>query len=651
MAIILLSMFSCKFAIAEDIVYTDREIIRNGAFEDYSHEAWFDHRCDITSLVSKDGTHSMGMDGGLIQDDDRYFFQQLTIPTELESAAIRFDFRADEDYVIGHPPVQLQIAVAKGSGFDTTSMENEEMEAPPLETIGVIHEETISAAFDWKGFSAELDHALIAKMQAAHDAGELVFLLFYQTRIDERLGFELAVDNVSFTVNGTQRVPEMHGKIAYLENDAEGDPYRVGILDPNDGSSKTIWTHPDGKFGNFSNVAWKPDATELAFVSDHNFQFSILTSSIYAIKPDGSGLHRIPHILTPEEIEAGNYPRVTVHGALKVESGVPGAQYSIIMGLNGADEGEFLSGSEGETVGFTLYDVPLLDDPNFLSQAMIMQFSGGGCSAGIEYAAANGIVVNGSVDIGTTTFFATNCVGSLLGVQASDLSYKYDGSEIGFSLSLLGLNKVPIDAERETDIVELEPDAGYLSSELAWSPMDNRFLYIDFLPPHIYSELFVSEEGGEPRLLIDRVENVIPAWLPDGSGFLYVGKPDGEYGIENVIFQYDFDSMEIRRLTYFRREEIDHLGISPDGRYIAFQLHNDREVYDSDLWIMDRLNPADVWPIPDSSHYRGCQWSPTDVASSANGNNNNPDNGGPVDTGGGGGGGGCFISIGADGIQ
>ena len=151
-------------------------------------------------------------------------------------------------------------------------------------------------------------------------------------------------------------------------------------------------------------------------------------------------------------------------------------------------------------------------------------------------------------------------------------------------------------------------------------------------------------------LIENHVENVTPVWLPDGSGFLYVGHPDGEVGIENVIFQYDFDSTEIRRLTYFRREEIDHLGISPDGRYIAFQLHNDREVNNSDLWIMDRLNPADTWPIPDSSRYRGCQWSPTDVASSANGNNNNPDNGDPVNNGGGGGGG-CFISSGGGGIE
>ena len=115
----LLAAFFSQIAVAEDIVYESKEIIRNGTFEQNLYEAWHRHRCGISSLVAKDGENGMDMADGLSSSTDRFFFQQLTIPSELESAIVSFDYRASEDYVVDHPPVQLQIVIAKSKGFNT----------------------------------------------------------------------------------------------------------------------------------------------------------------------------------------------------------------------------------------------------------------------------------------------------------------------------------------------------------------------------------------------------------------------------------------------------------------------------------------------------------------------------------------------------
>ena len=109
LAIVLFSVFSYKLTVAEDIVYTNREIIRNGVFENSLYEAWYHHRCGISSLVAKDGKRSMEMKGDTIHIDDRFFFQQLTIPTELQSATVLFDYRADEDYVYTMPIFYISV--------------------------------------------------------------------------------------------------------------------------------------------------------------------------------------------------------------------------------------------------------------------------------------------------------------------------------------------------------------------------------------------------------------------------------------------------------------------------------------------------------------------------------------------------------------
>lgn len=641
--IVLIILFFGQLSYAEDIVYKEKDIILNGDFKSSYRTAWHVYWCDITYKAAKDGESGLRL-SDLSAPYDHYAFQKLLVPSELDSAKIRFDYRAVENtgYGIEGQPVELQVSIAKSKGFASHDLG----EISPLTPVGAIYSEKIEAEFEWRTFEADLDQALIEKMQAAHDAGEFVFLQFSQRKTGtyEKHGFLTDIDNLSLEVHGKQNVPKMHGRIAYYEEKDDGERYAISTLDPNTNKADTIWTHPDGEFSSSANLAWKPDASEIAFISDHDFQFSVFHEDIYTIKPDGTGLRKIPGTPFHDGTDDGNFPKVTVQGAIRADTGEPGARYSIIMGIQGTNKGQMLVVAEGESVSFTIPDVPVLDDPNSFNQPIIMQFSGGDCTSGIDYGFPVAPVNNGVVDLGTISFFAFNCLGVLTGYHANDLTWKRDGSEIG--LDIIGLYKISSGAVSEFQITKVEPDGGPFSDKMSWSPVDDRYLYLNFITSRTNYTINIAEEGGESKTLLELEHcEVTPAWLPDGSGFIYVGQPPHE-AFDDDIFQYDFATGQTKRLTYFKDLLIKGISVSPDGRHIVFELAEGiTDPHRNDLWIMDRLNPAEIWPITSSGNCSSPDWSRKDGVSDSDDNPPGTDDDPPGNGGGSGGGGGCFLSI------
>ena len=532
-AMIAIVFLGIRISFAKDINYTKFEVIRNGDFEQ-DRDAWYVNRSNISSLAGKDGSYGLDLGhGSKVDPYNCYAFQKLMIPSELNSATIRFDYGIDDKDYYDPSPVNFEVSIVASKGFDSEKLG----ENPPVEVIDVIHTETIATAFNWQGFRAELTPDLLGAMQAAHEAGEFVFLLFSQNNGngggDPR--FDIYIDNVFFTINGVQHVPELGGKIAYLEDNVENEPYALDILDPNTLEAKTIWSRPEDDtivYG-VHEMAWRPDGSEIAFVSDKDFLNSSLYSDIYAIKPDGTDLRKVTELL--EFNRSGINPR------------------------------------------------------------------------------------------------------SLL---PCDLTWKHDGSEIGFRM--LGFYKIPADPKEPYVWTEVKPSGGFLSNSITWSPVDDRYLYCDYRNITI-NQLFVAEEGGEPRLLLENNNDFTqPAWLPDGSGFVYIGQPEDNGNIDDNIFYYDFRTEQKLRLTYFRYEDIENLSISPNGQYVVFEMRKEAAsiYHHSDLWVMDRLNPTNIWPITVSGNCTKPVWSPTGGPDNNNGNNDDRNNAG----GGGGGGGGCFVS-------
>ena len=619
--LIILMIFCVSFTFAEDIVYTDRDIIRNGDFEENLYTAWHTFWCDMDSDSDAfSGSYVLSLDD-LDRTHDHYCFQMLAIPSKLDTASIHFHYRSVENYNSGDSAVELQVAIASAKYIDSANLE----ENPPLSTIGVIFSETIDSTFEWREFSTDVEPSIIEGMQAAHDAGEFVFLVFSQILTGPSSGFALQIDDLSFTVNGTQHVPQMEGKIAYHETNEEGTPVSVALFDPNTREVDTIWTHPDGEFGHWSNITWHPDATSMAFISDHDFNFSIFRADIFSIKPDGTGLHRVPDFLTQEDIEDGDYPRVTVNGVLEFDDGYSsGTSYYVILGIQGTDKGAVLSGSSGDRVSFSIPDVPVLGNQDSFDQMFVLQYSSGYCSMGIEYYPGMGIVVGDVVDVGTVKLFGANCIGLLTANHPHNLSYNHDGNEIGFTYS--GLWKVNVNATEEFEITELNPPGGgNLNTAFAYSPVDNRYLYTDYNLVSGGDRLFLAAEGQEAELLIERdINDANPVWLPDGSGFIYAGPPDdAAVSFDDNIFHYDLTTGEKQRLTYFSREQIHELAISPDGRYVLFEFGD--YAY-TDFWILDRLNPVEIWPANENSNCAYPAWSPKDVVLNSDDDTSDNDN-------------------------
>lgn len=73
--------------------------------------------------------------------------------------------------------------------------------------------------------------------------------------------------------------------------------------------------------------------------------------------------------------------------------------------------------------------------------------------------------------------------------------------------------------------------------------MDDRYLFVDSKTPSSYLDaIFLTTEGGEPEMLVDNtVTFTQESWLPDGSGFIYVGRPDALNGSSDNVYYYDLN--------------------------------------------------------------------------------------------------------------
>ena len=108
------------------------------------------------------------------------------------------------------------------------------------------------------------------------------------------------------------------------------------------------------------------------------------------------------------------------------------------------------------------------------------------------------------------------------------------------------------------------------------------------------------------------------------------------------IYYFDLETKEIQQLTFLGEEKIVGVSVSPDNRYIVFNRCNSSDVENRiyELWIMDRLNPVEMWQVTEGGDHLNPDWSRVDVTVEPD--NDDDNNSGKNSTGGGGGGGGCF---------
>ncbi|MBX2998253.1 MAG: hypothetical protein KF893_07035 [Caldilineaceae bacterium] len=563
---------------AASMPVTDRELIRNGDFALFSGsliDGWQTRGGAVTNAQIEATADPQGgpavkiFTNGADYATASAIYQEIHLPTTVSAAALSFNVRVVQSFD-NEPPqagelVNGWIAIVPVSGDNPPDTNN-------AIVAGGVYAENVDGLTGWELFSVALDQSGLSALNNARAANQRLVLMLGTVTNGFRLS--LLVDNVSLKVSGSQTVPTFGGEIAYVDGKA------VKRIDPNNGATQTVWTHP-GDEAQISSVRWNPTATELGLISDHERFFSVLESDIYGIRADGSGLRRITNAPGQAAIVGGGYAKGSVRLTIFNNGSALETFSPFVISLRGAaDLQSFALPPYQQTSQILIENVADLGG----DQAIILIYSSPAC--GVNKRDVGGfvdVIPGQTVDV-NVTFNATNC-GGFVGA-ARDLSWKRDGTEIGY---VLGNGPYKVESVGRATPGESWFGGSGLIDTVAWSPTDDRVLYD---PIGSGGGIFVRDvNGGGPETqLINRTvlaDPTRPAWLPDGGGFLYLFGGD--------IFSADAQGQNRQQLTFFAAgERAERVSPSPDGQFVVFER---RLSSASTLWILERANPANMWPL------------------------------------------------------
>jgi hypothetical protein len=367
------------------------------------------------------------------------------------------------------------------------------------------------------------------------------------------------------------------GTIAYVRYQA-GNGTEIRLVEPDGSDDRRIVTVTDSPLaGRVPTLAWRPDAAELAFASDHEQTTSLYAKEIYAVRPDGSGLRKLTN--GPGRDQLAGYPKGNVTVDVLVVVGGPVGVYMV-----GAVAPQTALASTTAT-RLTFTDVADFG-PGVVQQVVGMTGSGR------WYGAAADVQPGQTVHAGMLVVSGTSAP-----LRADNPTWRSDGQTIGF---MLGEScgefrslpvRPPINAPGETRLTA-HSFLGYLCL-VEWGPtpaMANKLLYNewDLTTRGVYLTTEDSDQPGE--LLVTYGLNWLNdlEWLPDGSGFLFsVAEFSETQYVRSNIHEYIFATQQVRQITHFEDEFAFSFSISPDGQQIAFERSATLEGL-VDLWLVRR---------------------------------------------------------------
>ena len=369
------------------------------------------------------------------------------------------------------------------------------------------------------------------------------------------------------------------GTIAYVVgDDTTGD--QIWFIEPDGSNNRKIYSTgvPDPYEVDFmTSLAWRPDAGELIFTSNHEEYCSWYNYDVYAILPDGSGYRRVTN--GPACAGLAAYPQ----GSVTLDtSAVPNGYQVYVQGA------PTLKTVLGSTLNFR----PC-------------------CRLGKRGAAhrhrPRALPLDGwlAVDVKAgqnVTGEAYPYSGYSDQLGAYNPVWRRDGSRVGYAFGCADLRGVADHAPAGDSGQPLFDATGVTPCVMDWGPTAgtaNQILY--FTATGNAGIYHTTENGGAGTRVVEMEELSMVfriQYLPDASGFIFTFVNSST---SSDVYRYDFQSDTITQLTDFSHEYARDFSISPDGKYIVFERAPEGLMClfgcASKLWIMG-IDGSNLHPLP-----------------------------------------------------
>jgi hypothetical protein len=388
------------------------------------------------------------------------------------------------------------------------------------------------------------------------------------------------------------QTPSPAGVIAYVRPGGK-QADQIRLINPDGTNDRPLWTAPtEDPSGIFQilSLDWRPDATELAFSSNHERACSIYESDMYSVRPDGTNFRRVGN--GPDCASLANFPKgnvtVTVRNATSKFSTI---FYLYVQGAPGVIE---VTIPWNGTVTVTFPDVA--DFGAVQQQVAVLQNEFRWYVGNVDVQAGQTVTANPNPAI------AWGDGNVLFGAWGP--TWRSDGSRIGYARS--GGNCRSTYAIRAGTTEPAAQDEPILHTDtiapcsMAWAPTTELADKVIFAAnPNLGRDgatFYLAQEGSNAsngvKLFSIGSTNALLwyDWAPDGKSFLFVRTT--KFGVINYVesnlFEYNFATGEITQITQLNDEFVRSFNVSPDGEWIVFARAATIDSENSDLWIMRR---------------------------------------------------------------
>ncbi len=337
------------------------------------------------------------------------------------------------------------------------------------------------------------------------------------------------------------------GTIAYVVDGKE-----IRLIEADGSNDRLNWRVPNAETDNISGVAWKPDASGLAFTSDYEQECSLRQSEVYTVHPDGSNLKRITN--APACDELGTFAKGSV--TVQVQNTLNDVSIVFVY-VQGAPQAKTLIVAAGGSRTITLTDVA--DFGAGVEQFVVVS---AGLYRWINPLARADVLPGETVDAGEVQLTNAN---KFENWGANSPSWRRDASTIGFTVGSIGMYEISPTPANGLWGEPLPMGANAFASAMAFSPVGDDVLYVNG------SMILKGMPGANPQSTeLVNYEGTFAGldWLPDGSGFVFA-QFSTFVGVGNT-WLYTFEGPQLTSLTELESGYAFNPAISPDGRSIVY---------------------------------------------------------------------------------